>query len=179
MRPAILSSTFLLALILTAGLVFFIRASTRDRTEVRQLVTQAPSWESLKAALQEHFSQRGYSMTAFDQQTDQVTFAGFVAPSLALAFFLSGLAGVGLLCLALIASTLFVQLTPGLLALVSLAPLAGIFYWRGAGRQEKVQLGIKALVDPSASYLITITGHRDELAVLEEQFPLELRQHYG
>ena len=37
MDAAVLQSTFLLTLLLSVGLFFFIRASTKDRTEVMRL----------------------------------------------------------------------------------------------------------------------------------------------
>ncbi|MEQ8754914.1 MAG: cofactor assembly of complex C subunit B, partial [Coleofasciculus sp. G1-WW12-02] len=42
MSTPILSSTFLLTLLLAVGLFFFIRASVKDRTQKVQLIAQEP-----------------------------------------------------------------------------------------------------------------------------------------
>ena len=170
MITTILASTLLLTVLLAIGLFFFIRASVKDRTEVIQL-TSKESTDSLLTQLQQYFTQRSYRVVALDAAQNQVTFAGFVRPSWFLAVFLTFLAALGILCLVLVLSYLFPQIGLVFLGLELLSPLAGIFYWRKAGRQEQVSLKLESATAESTQEiqnLITVTGHRDELSVLRE-----------
>lgn len=173
-NTTILSSTLLLTLLSAVGLVFFIRASVKDRTQQIKLVTAEPD-ESLLARLQQYFDQRAYRVTAVDAATNQVIFQGFVRPSWLLALFLTTLAAAGLLCLALVLSFLYPAWTRGFLGLVLLAPIAGRFYWQKAGRNEQVFLKVEALPQQEAGTqtLITVTAHRDELRELQQALKLE------
>ena len=105
MDTTILSSTFLLTLLLAVGLFFFIRASVKDRTQQVQLIASEPE-ESLLARLQHYFEQRAYRVADVDAATRQVIFQGFVRPSWFLAIFLTVLAACGILCLSLVLSFL-------------------------------------------------------------------------
>ncbi|OKH36378.1 hypothetical protein NIES2119_17175 [[Phormidium ambiguum] IAM M-71] len=165
MSTTILSSTFLLTVLLAIGLFFFIKASVKDRTQVMQLISQEPI-DSLLAQLQQYFTQRSYKVVALDAAQNQVTFAGFVRPSWFLAVFLTLLAALGILCLVLVLSFLFPQVSLLFFALELLSPVAGIFYWQKAGRQEQVSLKLENTQE--TENLITVTGHRDELSVLRE-----------
>ncbi|MCT7949141.1 cofactor assembly of complex C subunit B [Ancylothrix sp. C2] len=192
MTPAILSSTFLLTLLLGVGLFFFIRASVKDRTEEVKLISDQ-AVDSVLTQLQEYFSRRAYRMAAIDGLANQVTFEGYVRPSWFLAVFLSLLAAVGILCLALVLAILLPQVGFACLALLLLAPAAGWFYWRRAGRKEQVSLKVEILTPPSpaanggftqmpvtsqnidepAPTCITIKAHRDEIAELTKTFPFK------
>ncbi|MBE9126640.1 MULTISPECIES: cofactor assembly of complex C subunit B [unclassified Coleofasciculus] len=174
MNTAILSSTFGLTVLLAIGLFFFIRASVKDRTEQIKLVAQEPE-ESLLEQLQNYFDQRAYRVAAVDATTGQVTFQGFVRPSLFLAIFLTVLAACGILCLVLVLSLLYPALTQLFFGLVLLSPAAGFFYWQGAGRNEQVFLKVETL--PAQEFgtqsVITVTAHRDELAQLQQNLKLK------
>lgn len=174
MDTPILSSTFLLTLLLVVGLFFFIRASVKDRTEQEKLIAQAPE-ESILAQLQQYFDQRAYRVAAVDAATNQVTFQGFVRPSWFLAIFLTLLAACGLLCLSLVLSFLYPTFSKFFLGLVIFAPLAGVFYWKKAGRNEQVSLKVEALPNEKTGQqtLLTVTGHRDELAQLKQSLHLK------
>jgi Flp pilus assembly protein TadB len=175
MSTTILSSTLLLTVLLAIGLFFFIKASVKDRTQVIQLISKEPT-DSLLAQLQQYFTQRSYQVVALDGQQNQVTFAGFVRPSWFLAVFLTFLAALGILCVVLVLSFLFPQIGLVFLGLELLAPLAGIFYWQKAGRQEQVSLKLESSTGESTQEtqnLITVTGHRDELSVLQETLGLQ------
>lgn len=175
MNTTILSSTLLLTILLAVGLFFFIRASVKDRTQVVKLISGEPL-DSLLARLQQYFTQRAYRVVALDADRNQVKFEGFVRPSLFLAIFLSFLAASGILCLVLVLSFLFPQLGMAFLLLELLSPLAGIFYWQKAGRQEQVLLKIEEAGDNlsrEAQNLITLTGHRDELSTLQQTLGLQ------
>ncbi|MCA1991980.1 MAG: cofactor assembly of complex C subunit B [Coleofasciculus sp. S288] len=173
MDTTVLSSTLLLTLLLAVGLFFFIRASVKDRTQQVKLVALEPE-ESLLARLQQYFDQRAYRVAAVDAATNQVIFQGYVRPSLFLAIFLTVLAACGMLCLSLVLSVLYPTFTSIFLGLVLLAPAAGVFYWKKAGRDEQVSLKVETLGDRETSpqSLITVTGHRDELLELQRVLQL-------
>ncbi|MGB3695756.1 MAG: cofactor assembly of complex C subunit B [Spirulinaceae cyanobacterium] len=173
MNNPILSSTFFLTLLLMVGLFFFIRASVKERIEQLQLVAEE-SAESLRPALQQYFSQRAYRVASSEPQDNLVIFQGFVKPSLFLAIFLTVLAVCALLCLAVVLSFLFPASGGLFLLLTILAPLSGIFYWRKAGRIEEVALKIEQDDSNNQQSLVTVTGHRDELAQLKQAWPLRI-----
>lgn len=178
MQNPILISTALLTVLLSVGLVFFIRASAKDRTEVAQFVAEQQG-EPLFEQLQQYFTQRSYRISAVDAAQNQVKYTGFVRPSAFLAVFLSGLAAIGIFCLSLVLGFLFpgaAQVFPGL---VLLAPIAGVFYWRKAGRQEEVLLQVSELAatapgtTQTPQSLLTVTAHRDEVAEMQRLLGLK------
>ncbi|MBD0344760.1 MAG: cofactor assembly of complex C subunit B [Coleofasciculus sp. Co-bin14] len=174
MNTTVLSSTFLLTLLLAVGLLFFIRASVKDRTQQVKLIAEEPE-ESLLKRLQQYFDQRAYRVVAVDAATNQVTFQGFVRPSWLLAIFLTVLAALGLLCLSLVLSLLYPRFTNLFLGLVLVAPAAGVFYWKKAGRIEQVSLSVETEPTQTANTqsLITVTAHRDELQQLQQALKLK------
>jgi hypothetical protein len=167
MQDSVLPSTALLTLLLSVGLFFFIRASTKDRTQMVKLVTNQQE-EPLFEQLQQYFAQRSYRLTAVDAAQHQIKFEGFVRPSAFLAVFLTLLAAIGIFCLSLVLSFLFPNAASSLPLLVCLSPIAGIFYWRKAGRPEQVLLQVERVTgdDRSPQHVVTVTAHRDELAEL-------------
>jgi Cofactor assembly of complex C subunit B len=168
MQMPVLSSTALLTALLAVGLFFFIRASTKDRIEVVRLVTPLPE-ESLRETIQQYFTQRAYRIASVDAAEQQVTYEGLVSPSIFLAVFLTVLAAIGCFCMALVLAFLFPDGARFFPALVIVAPVAGVFYWKKSGRQEQVALKVETLVDEGASQcLLTVTAHRDELAELKQ-----------
>lgn len=177
MINTILSSTFLLTLLLFVGLVFFIRASTKDRTQTVQLLSDQDE-VSLLGQLQHYFDQRAYRVTAIDTEVNQITLTGFVRPSVFLAVFLSLLAAIGLFCIALVLSLLFQDQTPLFGGLLLFCPLAGAFYWRKSGREETVAFRIEPLTKTTMTQksLLTVIAHRDELAHLQSSLPLKKRE---
>jgi len=175
MDTAILPSTLLLTLLLSVGLFFFIRAATKDRTQTAQLISEQDE-AALMPQLQDYFRSRSYRVAAVDRDKNQVLFEGFVQPSLFLAIFLTLLATVGLVCLSFVLSLLLPNISSFLLGIVLLSPLSGFFYWKKAGRTEKVLLHLqKANQDESnSSAKITVTAHRDELIELQKALNLKL-----
>jgi Flp pilus assembly protein TadB len=174
MDTAILPSTLLLTLLMLVGLIFFIRASTKDRIETAQLVSQQNE-ATFMSGLKEYFQQRGYRVAAIDSQRNQVTFEGFVKPSVFLAVFLTLLAAVGLLCLTLVILQLFPNLSVAFAAIVLLSPLSGLFYWKKSGRLEKVSLFVKSTEEnQDSASRITVVAHRDELAQLQSSLNLQI-----
>lgn len=172
----VLSSTFLLTMLLGVGLFFFIRASVKDRTQSIRYGS-ALSEESLTTRLQQYFAERSYQLQNIEALPEQLVFEGIVRPSLFLAVFLTILAAIGLLCLALVLAIAFPELSGASYGIVLLSPLAGLFYWRKAKRPEKVLLKLESDNDesPQSSFqsFITITAHRDELIELERVLPLK------
>ena len=168
MSTSVIPSTFLLTLLMTIGLVFFIRASVKDRTQVITLASEQ-SEASLLTQLRQYFDRRAYRVIALDAAKNEVIFEGTVCPSFFLAGFLTLLATVGALCLILMLSYLIADLSNVWLGLLLLPPLAGVFYWRGAKRAEQVSLKVESMPDTDArtKSLITVKAHRDELAELQ------------
>ncbi len=173
MNSPILISTLFLTILLTIGLFFFIRASVKDRTQQIDFTAELPQ-DALLDQLQTYFTQRAYQITAVNPQQQQITFEGFVRPSWFLAIFLSLLLALGILCLSLVLSLLYPNLSSAFLALTLVSPVAGIFYWQKAGRIEKVSLQVKSSPPtPSSKNIITVTAHRDELLQLQQALQLK------
>jgi len=171
MTQPVIASTFLLTVLLMIGLFFFIRASVKDRTqEVRLLSDQ--SEDSLLSQLRSYFGQRSYRVAAIDATLNQVTFEGDVRPSVFLAVFLSFLASIGVLCFVLVLSMVLPDWSNFWFGLLLLSPLAGVFYWKGAGRVEQVSLKVEPGSDAAQS-VITVRAHRDELAELQRILELK------
>lgn len=172
MTNTVLSSTFFLTLLLMVGLFFFVRAATKDRTETLEATIGQPP-ESVQTILQRYFEQRAYQVAKVDAATHQVTFIGWVRPSLFLATFLSLMTAVGAGCLALVLGILFPDYAPEFLGLLALAPAAGLFYWRRAGRTEQVLMTVEPEgTASSASSKMTVIAHRDELLSLKQALSL-------
>ncbi len=183
MDNSVLNSTFLLTLLLLVGLFFFIRASIKDRIEVSQIRSDQPQ-ESVLDQLQQYFTDRAYRVAAVDASQQTIRWEGQVRPSWFLAIFLSGLAAVGSSCLALVLGMLFPPAATFVWGLLLIAPLAGLFYWRGAGRAESVSLQVNASVPAAApneslTSVMTVTAHRDELAALKRSLPFEFAEQEG
>lgn len=152
------------------GLFFFIRASVKDRTKQIQLVPNE-SEDILIKTLQEYFEQRAYQITAVDPAKKQVTFEGFVQPSIFLTVLLTFLAIVGLSCLVLVLFLLFPNVHGLFWLLLLFAPVAGTFYWRKAGRWEKILLQVVS--KPDSPNLVSVIAHRDELIQLQENLSVQ------
>ncbi|QQE65419.1 hypothetical protein GFS31_21070 [Leptolyngbya sp. BL0902] len=171
MTETILYSTVFLTLLLMVGLFFFIRASTKDRTEVLILNAPADPMTTLDA-LTVYFQQRAYRLDA-RPTLDQMVLKGQVSPSWFLAIFLSSLAAVGGLCFALVLAILVPGVGMAFGGLVLLSPVAGWFYWQRAGREEQIILAAQAGADGDPQ--VTVTAHRDELLALEQAWKAQLR----
>jgi uncharacterized membrane protein len=175
MSVASVASTLVLTLLLAVGLFFFIRASVKDRTQEVTLVFEQEE-ASMLSQLQQYFAHRSYRVAAVDSAQNQVTYEGFVKPSIFLAIFLTLLAAIGLLCLALVLSLIFPRLSSIFLGLVLLSPVAGIFYWKKAGRSEQVLLKLPNQPNKLAhesKKQITVVAHRDELIELQRSLNLK------
>jgi Cofactor assembly of complex C subunit B len=175
MDNPVLNSTFLLTMLMGIGMMFFIKASVKDRTEVVKLASNQ-SEELLLTALQKYFTQRSYTVTGLDRDKNQVTLEGLLSPSVFLAFLLSGMAGVGAVCLGIVLSYLL-PVVPALGTVLPLGlplvlmPLAARFYWKSARRVEQVSFQVEPGADQGRS-LIKVRAHRDEVETLKQTLSL-------
>lgn len=162
-------STLFLTLLMLIGLFFFIRASTKDRTETVTLNRPQDSATAFQELIQ-YFEGRAYTIETQAHETTQVNLTGTVRPSLFLAVFLTVLAAIGLTCLAVVLTILLPSLGITGFGLTILAPAAGLYYWQQARREERVTLK----VNPADSWAANvqsqaiITAHRDELIALRQ-----------
>jgi hypothetical protein len=157
------SLTFLLAI----GLMFFIKASVKDRIEQLSFAISEPE-EAFLAKLDRYLIARSYKLIDISDNTG-VTYEGLVAPSWFMAIFLSGLAATGFLCLGLVLN--YILTSSWFLGLAILAPLAGWFYWQKSARPEQIIFAVK---EQANRQTFTITGHRDELHILEKSLELQV-----
>ena len=166
------SSTLLLTLLLAIGLVFFLRAASKDRTTIVEIQSPLPPIQVLQG-ISTWLEDRGWKNDGGDADTQLLCFSGSVASSKLLAIFLSILGGLGSSCLGLVLRELypFLGWWPLLLAVIG-GPLAGFIYSKRANRQEFVEL---RLVSPSETKgsVIRVRAHRDELIAME----LDLAKH--
>ncbi|MCL2936236.1 MAG: cofactor assembly of complex C subunit B [Trichodesmium sp. MAG_R02] len=175
MNNTALISSFILTFLSSIGLVFFIKASVKPRTKNLKLIAEQEA-DSLLKQLKEYFSDRAYRIIDANAAQNQLTFEGIVRPSLFLAFFLTLLAAIGVLCFGLAISMLVPDISGRyFLWLVLVSPLAGIFYWQKSKRPEQVYLKLEGiLVEGSQTKsLLSITGHRDELVALQTALSLK------
>lgn len=158
-------STLLLTLLLAIGLVFFLRAASKDRTTVVEVHSPKPPVDVLQG-IDRWLRERGWQTEAGDPQHQLLRFRGQVRASAALAILLSLLGAVGAASLALVIR----QLEPGLgwwpLLLTSLGPAAGLVYRRRAAREEILELRLLSDAEAANSSL-RLRAHRDELIALE------------
>jgi hypothetical protein len=159
------SSTLLLTLLMTIGLVFFLRAASKDRTTVLEMRSSRPPMVVL-AGLNDWLQQRGWQPVDGDPARRQLRFRAQVAASPALAVLLSLLGALGAGCLGLVLRQLVPQLQWWPLLLALLGPLAGWLYRRRAERDESLELRLISHDDATGSAL-RLRAHRDELIALE------------
>jgi Cofactor assembly of complex C subunit B len=167
MNPVIVSAAFL-TLLLAVGLVFFIKASVKERVESLSFPLTEPEAEFLPK-FDRYLVDRAYRLVDVSDVSG-VTYEGAVAPSWFMAIFLTTLAAAGFLCLGLVGSYLLPALGDRCLLLGLLAPIAGWFYWQRSARPEQVNLTVEL---GSGQRIVTITGHRDELHILEKSLGVQ------
>ena len=153
-------------MLLGVGLFFFIKASTKDRTEIAEFAIDQPP-EVLHQKLLDYFQNRAYrvaSVTSESADDNWVKLVGLVRPSLFLAIFLAFLAAVALMCFALVLTTLFSGYGVLFFGLILLSPVAAIAYWKQAKREEQVAFQIQTADDGCT---LAVRGHRDEIIQLK------------
>jgi hypothetical protein len=163
--PPALGSTLLLTLLLAIGLVFFLRAASKDRTTVVEVRSSRPPLEVLPG-IADWLQQRGWMPEESNPERRLLRFRGQVEASPLLAVLLSLLGAVGAGCLGLVIRQLLPQLGWWPLVLVGLGPLAGLLYRRRAARAETVELRLISH-DAATGSALQLRAHRDELIALE------------
>jgi hypothetical protein len=166
-------STLLLTLLLAVGLVFFLRAASKDRTTTVEVRSSRPPLEVLPA-LSTWLEQRGWQAEASVPERRSLRYRGQVRSSPVLAALLSLLGSVGAGCLGLVVRQLLPSLGWWPLLLALLGPLAGLLYRRRAERDETVELRLISH-DQATGSALRLRAHRDELIALE----LELGSSLG
>ena len=162
-----LASTLLLTLLLAIGLVFFLRAASKDRTTVVQVHSPRPPLEVLDG-LSGWLVERGWQNEDGDAERRLLRFRGSVQASGGLALLLSLLGGVGAASLGLVLRQLLPALGWWPLLLALLGPAAGLLYRRRAARAETLEL---RLIEPSEQpgSTLRLRAHRDELIAIERE----------
>ena len=89
-------STLLLTGLMAIGLVFFLRAASKDRTTVVEVQSPRPALEVLEGMVA-WLGNRGWTPSAKDPQRQVLCFSGQVQASLPLAVLLSLLGSLGVL----------------------------------------------------------------------------------
>ena len=164
-----LNSTLVLTILLSIGLFFFLRASSKDRTTVVEITSSQKPLEVLNI-MYEWLNLRGWKQIGGDFDQRILIFKGQVVSSKLLAIFLGLLGGVGSCALGLV----IIQIYPGLgwwpilLGLIG-GPLSGIIYFKKAAREEKFELRLISNDDNEEMTLMRLRAHRDELISLENE----------
>ena len=158
-------STLLLTLLLAIGLVFFLRAASKDRTTVVDVFSPKPAVEVLDG-LTSWLTARGWAASGGDANQQLLRFRGQVSSSIPLAILLSILGAVGAGCLGLVIRQLIPSLGWWPLVLALLGPAAGLLYRRRAERAETVELRLISGAEGGDTAL-KVRAHRDELIALE------------
>ena len=150
-------------MLLGVGLFFFIKAATKDRTEIAEFSIDQPP-EVLHQKLLDYFQNRAYQLAPSAADDHWVKLVGLVRPSLFLAIFLAFLAAVALMCFALVLATLFSDYGAVFFGLILLSPVAAIAYWKQAKREEQVAFQIQTA---DTGCTLAVRGHRDEIIQLK------------
>ena len=162
-----LGSTLLLTLLLAIGLVFFLRAASKDRTTVVEVSSPRPPLEVLEG-LTSWLAARGWQSEGGDVERQVLRFRGQVQASGALAVLLSLLGGLGAACLGLVLRQLLPELGWSPLLLALLGPGAGLLYRRRAARPEELELRLLENA-PAGGSCLQLRAHRDELIAIEQE----------
>jgi hypothetical protein len=160
-------STLLLTLLLAIGLLFFLRAASKDRTTVVDVRSPRPAPEVLDG-LCGWLTSRGWRTEGGEPERRLLRFRGQVRASGALTVLLSLLGGLGAACLGLVVRQVLPQLGWWPLTLAVLGPLAGLLYRRRAERAETLELRLLSPDDESGS-IVRLRAHRDELISIEQE----------
>ncbi|WP_114993287.1 cofactor assembly of complex C subunit B [Synechococcus sp. UW179A] len=172
--PSPQTSTLLLTALLGIGLVFFLRAASKDRTTVVEVRSPRPPLEVLNG-LDAWLKQRGWSQQGGDVDRCLLEYRGEVASSAPLAILLSLLGTVGAGSLGLVVRQMNPSFNWWPLLMAALGPLAGWIYTQRARRVEEIQI---RLIEPDVGEgsTLRLRAHRDELIALELALadPLEL-----
>ncbi len=168
------NSELFLTLLLAIGLVFFLRAASKDRTTVVDVHSSLPPLQVLNG-VSDWLEGRGWKNDGGDADRQVLRFQGRVAFSRTLVVLLSIFGGIGSACLGLVISELYPLLGwwPLLLALAG-GPTAGFIYQRKAARIESLELRLMNFAETEGS-ILRIRAHRDELIAMELELAKSLQ----
>tara|TARA_B100000579_G_scaffold299766_1_gene249761 strand:+ start:1964 stop:2521 length:558 start_codon:yes stop_codon:yes gene_type:complete len=168
------SSTLFLTILLAIGLVFFLRAASKDRTTVVDVQSPLPPLDVLNG-ISLWLEQRGWKRSGGNVEEKLLLFNGSVSSSTFLVIFLSCLGGLGSACLGLVLIQLYPSLSwwPLLLALLG-APLAGLVYRIKSAREESLELKLLSS-ELSNMSILRIKAHRDELIAIQLELSESLK----
>ncbi len=160
------SSVLLLTILLAIGLVFFLRAASKDRTTVVDVSSPLPPLEVLNG-ISDWLEKRGWKSDGGDAERKVLRYQGQVASSRFLAILLSMYGGLGSACLGLVIRQLYPSLGwwPLMLVIVG-GPLAGLIYSKRSARIESFEFRLMSS-DETLNSTLRIRAHRDELIALE------------
>ena len=166
MPPSVvLPSTLLLTILLAIGLVFFLRASSKDRTTAMVISSYRPSLELLQD-MDHWLAERGWQVVRTHPEQRHMVYEGHVAASVPLALLLTALGCCGGVALGLVISQVVPESHPWPLALGLAGLAAAPVYLRRAQRRE--QLAIRLLTpDQVVPSRLVMRVHRDELLAAE------------
>tara|TARA_Y100001968_G_scaffold92806_1_gene83440 strand:- start:805 stop:1362 length:558 start_codon:yes stop_codon:yes gene_type:complete len=167
-------SILVLTILLAIGLVFFLRAASKDRTTDIDICSPLPPLEVLNG-ITVWLEERGWNNNGGDAQSQILRFNGNVSSSTGLAIFLSLLGGLGASCLALVIIQLQPQLGwwPLILGIV-VAPITGFIYRSRSARIEFLELKLIRFSDSNGSVL-RVRAHRDEIIAMEIELSKTLK----
>ena len=168
-----LKSTFLLTILLSIGLFFFLRASSKDRTTTIEISTETDPIETLNIICG-WLKLRGWNQVGGNSDQKTLTFTGQVTSSNSLAIFLSVLGGLGSCSLGLVIKQIYPNLSwwPILLGLIG-GPISGIIYSKKSKREETFEFRLLDEFDKSTK--LRLRAHRDELISLEKELQDKLQ----
>ena len=168
-----LKSTFLLTILLSIGLFFFLRASSKDRTTTIEISTETDPIETLNIICG-WLKLRGWNQVGGNSEKKTLTFTGQVTSSNSLAIFLSVLGGLGSCSLGLVIRQIYPNLSwwPILLGLIG-GPISGIIYSKKSKREETFEFRLLDEFDKSTK--LKLRAHRDELISLEKELQDKLQ----
>ena len=161
-----LKSTLLLTILLSIGLFFFLRASSKDRTTIIEISSSKKPIDALNLICQ-WLKLRGWEQIKVNSDKKILTFKGTVIASQFLAIFLAFLGGLGSCALGLVIIQIYPSLNwwPLLLGLVG-GPLSGLIYTKKSKREEIFEFKLINEDEVNPTKLI-LKAHRDELISLE------------
>ena len=168
-----LKSTFLLTILLSIGLFFFLRASSKDRSTTIEIFTETDQIDTLNIICG-WLKLRGWNQVGGNIDQKTLTFKGQVSSSNLLAIFLSVLGGLGSCSLGLVIRQIYPNLSwwPILLGLIG-GPISGIIYSKKSKREETFEFRLLDEFDKSTK--LRLRAHRDELISLEKELQDKLQ----
>ena len=167
-------SVLILTILLAIGLVFFLRAASKDRTTIVDVHSPLPALQVLEG-ISDWLEERGWKRDGGDAINQVLCFNGSVASSLPLQILLTILGGFGSGSLGLVLKQLYPNLNWWPLLLIVLGgPLAGFVYRKRAARVESLEVKLVSFSDQDGSRL-RLRAHRDELIAIELELSESLK----